>query len=120
MHEFAFSLLPDYDETTARLSLLDQQLADVAEWPAELWAEIVASKANCWTANEALGLAKPDRVLSLRRYGQIASGSLVSAFILTQHDAAVRRLAVARDRTEPLLDRIRLGQLFATVGISLS
>ncbi len=99
------------------LAAEDGKWADHAEWPAELWATLLLVGANRW-AIEQIKEAQADRILALRHYGQIASGSLVAAFILTQHDAAVRRLAVARERTEELLELILKGERFVTVGIS--
>ena len=101
-----------------RLAERDGQLADKADWPGGLWAELVRVGAHQWAVDQATGAVDPDRVLALRRYAQIASGSLSAAFILTQHDASVRRLAVALAQNQRLLEHIRGDQSFVTVGIS--
>jgi alkylation response protein AidB-like acyl-CoA dehydrogenase len=71
---------------------------------------------------ESLGGPPPDRAGLVRRYAKVAEGSLVAAFILTQHDAAVRRLvasqASGRARADDWLGRIARGEIFPTVGIS--
>lgn len=56
----------------------------------------------------------------MARYGQVAEGSLTAAFILSQHDAAIRRMLPSRTRPEVAawLNRIREGTAFVTVGIS--
>jgi alkylation response protein AidB-like acyl-CoA dehydrogenase len=56
----------------------------------------------------------------LIRYAKLAEGSLTAAFILSQHDAAIRRLVAGRSesRAEDWLDRIGSGDVLATVGIS--
>ena len=60
------------------------------------------------------------RPLLVQRYAQVASGSLTAVFILSQHDAAVRRLVGAPERpaARHWLEQIASGKAFATVGIS--
>ncbi len=61
-----------------------------------------------------------DRMTLLKRYARVAEGSLTAAFILSQHDAAVRRLVAASDRPIAFawLQKIEAGVRFPTVGIS--
>ena len=56
----------------------------------------------------------------LERYARVAEGSLTAAFILSQHDAGVRRLLAAADRpvARQWLGAICRGPPFTTVGIS--
>ena len=51
---------------------------------------------------------------------QVAKGSLTAAFILSQHDAATRRLLASADRPAAIywLDALSTGGAFATVGLS--
>lgn len=105
-------------QTIEKLQSVDQQLADRVEWPTELWSILQSIDANCWSAREAIGLAVADRRVTLQRYAMLASGSLSAAFILTQHDAAIRRLAVDVDGNHDILDQVIKASLFPTVGIS--
>jgi alkylation response protein AidB-like acyl-CoA dehydrogenase len=90
-------------------------------WPEGLWRVLVESGASRWTAS-AVSTPGFDRSTILARYGRVAEGSLTAAFILTQHDSAVRHLAGAAGRgTETArrwLDAILAGEAFTTVGIS--
>ncbi len=58
----------------------------------------------------------------LRRDARLAEASLTAAFLLTQHDGAVRRLVAAegpgRPAAEGWLNGIGRGRVFATVGLS--
>ena len=60
------------------------------------------------------------RPLLVQRYAQLAEGSLTAVFILSQHDAAVRRLiaAPANGTAARWLHAIGAGRAFTTVGIS--
>ncbi len=95
--------------------------ADVAgDWPEELWSIVVDAGLTCLALPVEMGGVGLDRVETLSWYRTIAEGSLTAAFILTQHDASVRRLVssgptpVARD----WLEKIARGEAFTTVGIS--
>jgi alkylation response protein AidB-like acyl-CoA dehydrogenase len=56
----------------------------------------------------------------VQRYAQLAGASLTAVFILSQHDAAVRRLLAAPESAEAQrwLREIGAGRAFTTVGIS--
>jgi len=58
--------------------------------------------------------------LLVERYARLAGGSLTAVFILSQHDAAVRRLMAAPANTTAArwLHAIGAGRAFTTVGIS--
>ncbi len=60
------------------------------------------------------------RPLLIQRYAQLATGSLCAVFILSQHDAAVRRLVESRANSSAThwLHEIGAGRAFVTVGIS--
>src|SRR4051794_3332171 len=83
---------------------------DAGEWPERLWATLAESGAARWALPERFGARAIDREGLVRRYAIVSEGSLTAAFILTQHDAAVRRLAAAsgpgRPRAEAILDRV--------------
>ncbi len=95
--------------------------ADLAgTWPERLWSILVEAGATRWSLPatwDGLGLEKPALVAANAR---VAKGSLTAAFILSQHDAAVRRLLLAADRPTATywLDAISTGDAFATVGLS--
>ena len=73
-----------------------------------------------WTLPESSAAKSCPRPLLVQRYAQLAGGSLTAVFILSQHDAAVRRLLAAPGT--PTADRwlhaIGQGRAVATVGIS--
>lgn len=105
---------------TARLAALDGPADEAGVWPAELWSTLVGFGVPLWALPAAVGGEACDRVRILHRYARVAEGSLTAAFILSQHDAAVRRLAAAADRhgAHSWLEMVRADEAFATVGIS--
>ncbi len=116
---------PDPDD--ARIESLVANLAredgpaDVAgSWPERLWRLLVEAGATRWVLPQDSGGQPCSRPLLLERYARLASGSLTTAFILSQHDAAVRRLsgAASREEARRWLEAIGSGQAFTTVGIS--
>jgi len=115
------------DPETARLQSLTARLAehdgpaDVGlEWPRELWSVLEQAGVTRWSISEEFGGEGCPRPLLVQRYAQLAGGSLTAAFILSQHDAGVRRLLAApgSDVAARWLTAIAKGQAFTTVGIS--
>ncbi|MGC8643390.1 MAG: acyl-CoA dehydrogenase [Isosphaeraceae bacterium] len=104
----------------AALSQADGPADAAGAWPEELWGLLQEATAPRWSLPEELGGEACSRPLLLQRYAQVASGSLTAMFILSQHDAAVRRLSTVADRpaARGWLGEIASGQAFATVGIS--
>jgi len=90
------------------------------EWPESLWAPIRDAGVARWSIPAEHGGEACPRPLLIQRYARLAEASLTSAFILSQHDAATRRLMVAADRpaAREWLAAIVDGRAFATVGIS--
>lgn len=121
------SPIPDWPEPAepladliARLSMLDGPVDEAGQWSEPLWQALVEGGANRWTLPAEFGGLGCDRPTLIRRYARAAEGSLTAAFVLTQHDAAIRRLLPAADRG-PIAERLRAigeGRAFATVGIS--
>jgi alkylation response protein AidB-like acyl-CoA dehydrogenase len=109
-------------EVFARLADLDGPADAGATWPVELWEAARQAGATRWALPAAWGGLGCDRPTLLIRYGRLAEASLTAAFILTQHDAAVRRLAAAQGEGRPMADSwlkaVGEGRAFATVGIS--
>jgi alkylation response protein AidB-like acyl-CoA dehydrogenase len=105
----------------ARLAEADGPAEEAGVWPEGLWSLLRAAGAPKWSLPARLGGEECDRVELVERYARVAAGSLTAAFVLSQHDAAVRRLvAVAEERPEAArwLAEIAQGRAFTTVGIS--
>ncbi len=96
--------------------------ADIAGvWPEVLWNLLRAEGVPLWTFPPSLGGPGLDRPALVAANARIAKGSLTAAFILSQHDAAVRRLLIAaeqRPNAAYWLEAISNGDAFATVGLS--
>jgi len=107
-------------QLTVRLATLDGPADEAGVWPIELWGELVAAGVSRWSIPAGHGGAGVARAQLLARYARIAEGSLTAAFILSQHDAGVRRLAAAGERPTARwwLDAIGASLAFTTVGIS--
>jgi alkylation response protein AidB-like acyl-CoA dehydrogenase len=110
-------------EQLAQLAAADGPADHAGTWPEALWDLVSQPGATRWTLPVEVGGEACDRATLVTRYARLAEGSLTAAFILTQHDAAVRRLAVAstpeaRETARGWLRAIADGRAFATVGIS--
>lgn len=96
--------------------------ADLAgDWPESLWNPIRDAGVARWSVPVEYGGDACPRPLLIQRYARLAEASLTATFILSQHDAATRRLvAAAADRStaRDWLAKITDGRTFATVGIS--
>ncbi|MFO0910562.1 MAG: acyl-CoA dehydrogenase family protein, partial [Isosphaeraceae bacterium] len=109
------------DRLTESLAQLDGEVDRAGTWPEDLWSLLVAHRAPAWSLPSTFEGEDCDRQRLLHRYARVAEGSLTAAFILSQHDAGVRRL-VAGSARQPhahrWLERIADGTAFTTVGIS--
>jgi butyryl-CoA dehydrogenase len=105
---------------TARLGEEDAAADNGLVWPNALWELLANAGATRWSLSEQYGGEGCPRPLLVQRYAQLAGGSLTAVFILSQHDAGVRRLLAAPDRAVAArwLEAIGKGQAFTTVGIS--
>jgi alkylation response protein AidB-like acyl-CoA dehydrogenase len=111
--------------TTLGLSACLQTLADnaraadeKAEWPAPSWNALARSGALSRAVDTR---GRPDDAAELLDlYQSLASACLTTMFILSQRDAAVRRIDVSgNDRLKhELLGPLARGERFATVGLS--
>jgi butyryl-CoA dehydrogenase len=108
------------EEMAARLAEADGPADEAGLWPDRLWEILVAGGALHWSLPKSAGGDGCHRPTLARRYAKVAEGSLTAAFLLTQHDAAVRRLAAAAGHEQAALwlDRVAAGRAFATVGLS--
>jgi len=104
----------------SRLSEADGPADHAGVWSQELWSILVDGGAAGWALPSEWGGPGLDRMTLLERYARVAVGSLTAAFVLSQHDAGVRRLLAASDRPSAThwLGEISEGRAFTTVGIS--
>ena len=115
------------DPEDARLSSATEALArddggaaDEADWPSALWSTIEHLGAPRWTLPREYGGDACTRPVLVQRYARLATGSLTAVFILSQHDAALRRLLAAQGNptAERWLNAVGRARAVATVGIS--
>jgi len=117
---------PDLARLTAQLAQADGPADLSGQWPDQLWATLAEFQAFHWLVPTQYGGHGCDRLTLMRRYIAIAQGSLTAAFMLTQHDAALRRVIPAAgldDSGQPnsaarWLKRLVDENLTTTVGIS--
>ncbi len=104
----------------ARLTEQDGPADDALGWPDALWELIDRAGASRWSLPKEHGGLRCPRPLLVQRYAQLAEGSLTAVFILSQHDAGVRRMVASSDRavSAKWLSAIGQGRAFTTVGIS--
>ncbi len=107
-------------ELTEHLGKLDGPADESGHWPEALWAAIFAHGVPRWSLPREVHGEACERNRLLQRYARVAEGSLTAAFILSQHDAAVRRLvaSIERPAAHAWLELIAEDEAFATVGIS--
>ena len=109
------------DPLVESLDRLDGPADLAGAWPSELWSLVAEAGATRWGLAKEWGGDGLDRVSLLRRFARVAEGSLTAAFILSQHDAGLRRLAaVAGDRpvARRWVEEVVAGRAFTTVGLS--
>lgn len=89
-------------------------------WPDALWRPLVDAGVLRWSVPTEQGGDAVPRPLLIQRYARLAEASLTAVFILSQHDAAVRRLMTVADspKASEWLRSIAAGESMATVGIS--
>ncbi len=111
---------PTLSPLVADLAEADGPADEAGVWPSRLWAILETAQVARWALPRSLGGEECDRSTLLGRYARVAEGSMTGAFILSQHDAAVRRLLAAVDRpvARRWLGAIAEGRTLATVGLS--
>jgi alkylation response protein AidB-like acyl-CoA dehydrogenase len=114
---------PQHDEIASLASQLaaEDARADEGEgWPEQLWSLLEKAAAPRWALAQEYGGTACPRNSMVQRYAQLAAGSLTAAFILSQHDAALRRLLAAEklETARRWLKAVGAGRAFGTVGIS--
>lgn len=93
---------------------------DSLSWPAASWDSLKDGGVLRWPIPRALGGDELDSMELMRGYARLAGACLTTAFILSQRDAAVRRLRDGSrlDLAAELLPRLATGETFTTVGLS--
>ena len=107
-------------QTLQALAALADRADAELDWPTASWEQMHAAGIPAWsvpTEYGGLGLPGPAR---LRGYEQLAAACLTATFILSQRDAAVRRiLSLGRPEIKTdLLPRLARDEIFLTVGLS--
>jgi alkylation response protein AidB-like acyl-CoA dehydrogenase len=103
------------DHLTTGAGAADQS----ADWPAASWEVVRSAGACCWAVPAEYGGAGLGPVELLRANERVAAACLTTAFILSQREAAVRRLLAGPPHLrERYLPRLAAGEVFATVGLS--
>ncbi len=89
-------------------------------WPAASWDALVQAGVPGWSIGGADGGAGLAATALLAGYEQLASACLTTCFILSQRDAAVRRIEASANENlrRELLGPLARGAQFATVGLS--
>jgi alkylation response protein AidB-like acyl-CoA dehydrogenase len=119
------SLTPDRPDLIGdELSHALGQAADAADrslqWPAQSWDRLCPGGILEWSVPSNYGGRELNTRSLLEGYERLASACLTTAFILSQRDAAVRRIRDSGrdDLCRELLRPLACGGRFATVGIS--
>jgi alkylation response protein AidB-like acyl-CoA dehydrogenase len=107
-------------ELLAQLAELADAADRVPAWPAPSWDVLRRLEAPRWCIPVVHGGAGLDGVELLRRYQELAGACLTSAFLLSQREAAARRLRDSGREflCHKLLPALAEGERFATVGLS--
>ncbi len=89
-------------------------------WPAAQFELLAEAGGNRWNIPCEFGGEGADDAEMLEVYRELASGSLLTTFILTQRNAACQRIASSMNVAikQRLLPPLCEGRIFATVGIS--
>jgi butyryl-CoA dehydrogenase len=91
-----------------------------AAWPAESWRALTAAGVPAWSVPRAFGGRELSPVDLLRGYEALARACLTAAFILSQREAAVRRIVglSGPQQQKRLLPKLATGDYMMTVGLS--
>ncbi|MBL8796649.1 MAG: acyl-CoA/acyl-ACP dehydrogenase [Planctomycetia bacterium] len=114
----------EHTTSLAELTAALDGAAEVADtepmWPAQSWDPLRAAGVLGWSISTEYG--GQDRPVSelLDGYAQLAAGCLTTSFILSQREAAVRRIADSANAAlcRELLRPLACGGRYATVGLS--
>src|SRR5438874_212874 len=92
----------------------------VTAWPADSWEALMRAGVLAWCVPAAYAGDGREGAALLTGYEQLASTCLTSCFILSQRDAACRRLRDGHNEQlrQQLLPALAAGLEFSTVGLS--
>jgi alkylation response protein AidB-like acyl-CoA dehydrogenase len=107
----------------AALEILAYHAAEADEraaWPEESWSALVRSGVLRWSVPSEYGGDGRSALEALQGYPTLAAACLTTCFLLSQRDAAVRRLRDSPNESlrRKLLPPLANGECFATVGLS--
>src|SRR5207249_3720336 len=90
------------------------------QWPEESWRLIREAGALTWSIPQEYGGAGLDGIELLSGYEKVAAACLTTCFILSQREAACRRILDSGNKAlcRSLLPPLAGGKTFATVGLS--
>jgi alkylation response protein AidB-like acyl-CoA dehydrogenase len=96
------------------------RLDETGDWPEQDLRDLEAIGAMRWAVPKQFGGDEVDSLELHERYEQLASASLVTAFVLSQRDSGVGILAAAEesDLRNELLTRLSRNEAFTTIGIA--
>jgi alkylation response protein AidB-like acyl-CoA dehydrogenase len=108
------------NEAVAQLAANADDADCAAEWPAASWEIATQAGATGWCIPTKYGGGELSSTELMTAYERLAGACLTTAFILSQRDAAARRIRDSgRDElASELLRPLACGGRFATVGIS--
>jgi len=116
------SLVVDHDAFQTLVRTLHEipEPDSASEWPSAQMDLLAEAGGLRWNIPRAFGGQDVDAVEMLEIYRELAAGSLLTTFILTQRNAACQRIETSANRAlaARLLPALCSGELFATVGIS--
>lgn len=118
MNQFSRELLQE--DAISRLAALADAADRFDAWPGDSWEVLRQCNVLGWAIPSEFGGAGLDSESILVGYEQLASACATTAFILSQRDAAVRRIRDSGrdDLCRELLRPLACGGRFATVGLS--
>src|SRR5438552_3266765 len=90
------------------------------QWPAASWQILATAGATRWCIPRRFGGLEWEGPALLEGYARLASACLTTCFLLSQRDAACRRLRDGNNEElrEELLPALARGESFATVGLA--
>jgi alkylation response protein AidB-like acyl-CoA dehydrogenase len=90
------------------------------EWPAESWRLLGGAGVSAWSVPAEFGGRGLSSAELLAGYERLAGACLTTAFILSQREAAVRRLVASPSGVlrERFLPSLACGEFYASVGLS--
>ncbi len=110
-------------ELEAALAMLEANAASAdaeTDWPSASWEALSRAGVTGWVIPHSHGGEGRDAPSLLEGYGRLAGACLTTCFLLSQRDAACRRLRDSgrEDLCRELLPPLARGERFATVGLS--